>query len=123
MKPSALVTSGGSAFLGLCVSLAIANATAAQVPDKTPAPNTELQLRFSLRREASGEVRLHLDMPVNETTLRLLLNGSASKQKLPTFLTAETGISYGEVVKVIDMLGSLGIQKISLDTKHSKPSP
>ena len=33
-------------------------------------------------------------------------------------LAADRGIAYGEVVKVMDMLQSLGLNKISLDTRH-----
>jgi biopolymer transport protein ExbD len=48
-----------------------------------------------------------------------MLNGYAQAAEKPsTFLAADKGIPYGEVVKVIDMLGSLGLNKLSLDTKH-----
>ncbi len=81
----------------------------------------DLPLHLFLRREAtSGQVVLYLnETPTSEASLRSLLNGFApSKEKPTTFLAADKTIPYGEVVKVIDMLGSLGLHKISLDTKH-----
>jgi biopolymer transport protein ExbD len=84
-------------------------------------PENDLPLRLFLKREASGEVVLYLNStPTNATSLRSLLdNGFAQAKERPaTFLAADKGIPYGEVVKVIDMLGSLGLHKISLDTKH-----
>jgi biopolymer transport protein ExbD len=81
----------------------------------------DLPLRLFLKREPSGEVVLYLNStPTNQASLRSLLdNGYAqSKEKPATFLAADKGIPYGEVVKVIDMLGALGLHKISLDTKH-----
>jgi biopolymer transport protein ExbD len=81
----------------------------------------DLPLRLFLKRETSGEVVLYLNSTAtNQASLRSLLdNGYAqSKEKPATFLAADKGIPYGEVVKVIDMLGALGLHKISLDTKH-----
>jgi biopolymer transport protein ExbD len=80
----------------------------------------DLPLHLTLRKEDSGEVVLFLnDTPTNAASLRSLLQGySQTKEKPPTFLAADKTIPYGEVVKVIDMLGSLGLHKISLDTKH-----
>lgn len=81
----------------------------------------QLPIHLTLKREASGEVVLYLnDKKTGFNDLRSLLEGGygGSKEKPPTFLAADKGIPYGEVVKVIDMLGSLGIHKISLDTKH-----
>lgn len=81
----------------------------------------DLPLRLFLKREQSGQVVLYLNStPTDQAKLRSLLEGgyTQSKEKPPTFLAADKGIPYGEVVKVIDMLGSLGLHKISLDTKH-----
>jgi biopolymer transport protein ExbD len=106
-----------SALLGLGVVLAVVSPTSAQAPEKETAPSASLVLHFSLRQEDSGKPSLHLDMPVNEDSLRLLLSG---QEKHPAvFLSASRGIPYAEVVKVIDMLGTLGLNGISLYTKHA----
>ena len=88
------------------------NASMGQVED--------LPLHLYLRKEPSGEVVLYLnDTPTDAAKLRSTLEGYATPAEKPaTFLAADKGIPYGEVVKVIDMLGSLGLHKISLDTKH-----
>jgi biopolymer transport protein ExbD len=80
----------------------------------------DLPLHLYLRREPSGQIALYLnDRQTSETDLRSLLNGYVKSTERPsTSVAADKGIPYGEVVKVIDMLGSLGISKISLDTKH-----
>jgi biopolymer transport protein ExbD len=58
-------------------------------------------------------------MPLTDELVRLLL-GRQDKQPA-VFVSASKGIHYSEVVRVIDRLGSLGISKISLDTRHEKP--
>ena len=93
----------------------------AQAPEKKTSPEESFALHLFLRLDKSGEPKLYLDMPASEDLLRLLING---QEKHPAvFLAATKGIPYAEVVKVIDMLGSLGMHKISLDTKHEKSAP
>ncbi len=107
---------GASALFGLGVALAVVSHTSAQTPEKKISPNASLVLHLALRWEESGKSSLFLDMPVSEDSLRLLING---QEKHPAvFLSATKGIPYSEVVKVIDMLGTLGLRTISLDTKH-----
>jgi biopolymer transport protein ExbD len=36
----------------------------------------------------------------------------------PVSLSADQGIEYGEVIKVVDLLESLGLKKLALDTRH-----
>lgn len=81
----------------------------------------DLPLHLFLRREGpGGEIALYLnETRTSEGKLRSLLRGyGQAKEKPATFLAADKGIPYGEVVKVIEMLGSVGLHKISLDTKH-----
>jgi biopolymer transport protein ExbD len=80
----------------------------------------DLPLHLFLKKDASGKVALFLnDTPTNESSLRSLLHGYApGREKPSTFLAADRGIAWGEIVKVMDMLVSLGLHKISLDTKH-----
>jgi biopolymer transport protein ExbD len=111
-----IVIGGVSALLGLC--LTVASQTSAQTPKQAVAPNADLQLRLSLRLEESGQVTMHLEMPVNETSLRSLLKGEEKRPAV--FLAATKNIPYQDVVRAIDMLGSLGLHKISLDVKLEK---
>jgi biopolymer transport protein ExbD len=82
-------------------------------------PDSAVELRFALRLDEAGQAKLYLDMPLTDELVRLLLAG---QEKQPTvFLSASKGIHYSEAVRVIDRLGSLGISRISLDTRHEKP--
>ena len=38
----------------------------------------------------------------------------------PVSLAADMGIPYGEVVKIMDLLQTMGLKKISLDTRHEE---
>ena len=99
--------------------LAVVAYTSALAAEEKTSPNSTFELHFSLRLDESGEPKLFLDTLASDEFLRLLLNG---QEKHPTVsLTASKGIPYREVVKAIDRLGSLGMRKISLNTKHEKP--
>jgi biopolymer transport protein ExbD len=118
----------------LIVFMITVPAIIASAPIKVELPETvnatmsgdseDLPLHLFLKREESGQVVLFLNSePTNEGKLRALVNEGfgGGREKPPTFLAADKGIPYGDVVKVIDMLGSLGLHKISLDTKHIAP--
>jgi biopolymer transport protein ExbD len=114
MKLRTFLLAGVSALLGLGLILGVVDLRA---QGKEPSGKAALELHLSLRLDESGEPKLYIDMPASEEFLRLLLNG---QEKHPAvFLAATKDIPYGEVVKVIDMLGSLGLHTISLDAKHS----
>ena len=78
-----------------------------------------LPLRFALKREGSANVLYLEEQPTNLEKLKAVV-----KDMVPgateVSLAADRGISYGDVIKVMDMLGSLGLHKIALDTKHSR---
>jgi len=90
------------------------NATAAAMG--APA---DLPLHLALKRGSDGRVTLYREGNVSgEQDLRSMLSGyPADATKPETFLAADRSIPYGEVVKVIDLLTSLGLTKLSLDTK------
>lgn len=82
----------------------------------------ELPLIFSLRRESTGELALYLnERRTDAASVRSLVEevGLPSGEQQVS-LAADQGIPYGEVVKVMDMLQSLGLKKISLDTRHTE---
>ncbi len=78
-----------------------------------------LPLRFALRREGNANVLYLEEKPTNQEMLKAVV-----KDMVPgsteVSLAAARVIPYGEVIKVMDMLGSLGLHKIALDTKHSQ---
>lgn len=80
----------------------------------------EMTLDFYLKRAESGDLVLYLgERPTSVEDIQSLLKDvgtPASSQRVS--LSADRGVAYGEVVKVMDMLQSLGLSKISLDTRH-----
>jgi len=96
-------------------------------PIKVDLPETEaaaisaeaLPLRFALKKEGSGVVLYLEEQPTNLDKLKAVVK-DIIPESTEVSLSADRGIPYGEVIKVMDMLGSLGLHKIALDTKHSR---
>jgi biopolymer transport protein ExbD len=84
------------------------------------AESRQLPLAFVLRRNELGRpVLYHNDRPTDEAAVRALFaaNGQPPEDQ-PVSLSADQGIEYGEVIKVVDLLESLGLKKLALDTRH-----
>ena len=77
-------------------------------------------LNFSLRREADGELGLYLnEHKTDAASLRALVEQvGIPAHDQPVSLAADMGIPYGEVVKIMGLLQTMGLEKISLDTRH-----
>jgi biopolymer transport protein ExbD len=78
---------------------------------------------FTLKLGDSGEPQLYLnDNPIDETNVRKLFQdwGKPNDQQ-PVSLSADKRIPYGQVMKVVDLFESLGLKKLSLDTRHVEP--
>ena len=76
-----------------------------------------LPLRFSLKRTDSGVVLYLEERPTTMESLKSVVKDIVP-ESTEVSLAADRTIPYGEVVKVMDMLGSLGLHKIALDTKN-----
>ena len=75
---------------------------------------------FTLKQGESGEPVLYLnENPIDEAGVRKLFEdwGKPSEDQ-PVSLSADKKILYGRVMKVVDLLESLGLKKLSLDTRH-----
>ena len=79
-----------------------------------------LRLVFSLKRNEAGQPVLYLnESPIDEAGVRGLFKEQGKPtDDQPVSLSAEKGMSYAEVIKVVDLLQSVGLKKLSLDTKH-----
>ena len=74
---------------------------------------------FSLKRNDTGQSILYLnENQVTEADVRKMFEGVKPSEDQPVSLAADRGIEYGEVMRVIDMLESLGLKKLALDTRH-----
>jgi biopolymer transport protein ExbD len=79
-----------------------------------------LPYNFVLKQGASGEPVLYLnDDEIDEAGVRKLFQdrGTPSADQ-PVSLSADKRLPYGRVIKVVDLLESCGIEKLSLDTRH-----
>jgi biopolymer transport protein TolR len=91
------------------------------IPETTSvAAETEnLPLVFSLKRNDTGQSVLYLnEKQVTEADVRAMFKGTKPSDDQPVSLAADRGIEYGEVMKVVDLLESLGLRKLALDTRH-----
>lgn len=84
------------------------------------APASDLTLTVFVRRADSGEIAVFLeDRQVTDAELKQVVEKLGLHMKdVPVAVAADKTVSYGELVKVIDLLGSLGIEKLALDTRH-----
>lgn len=94
------------------------------VPETTsvePEPE-QLPLVFALKRNEAGQNTMYLnENPIDEAGIRKMFGGSKLNKDQAVSLSADRTIPYGEVMKVVDLLESLGLRKLSLDTRHVEP--
>jgi biopolymer transport protein TolR len=91
------------------------------LPESTAiaATSEQLPLMFALKQGDSGEPVLYLnDKQTDEASVKKLFKENPPGSEQQVSLSADKGISYGRVMKVVDLLESLGLKKLSLDTKH-----
>jgi biopolymer transport protein ExbD len=97
------------------------------LPDAVMADPTvaDLPIRLAVRREPKGpdgreEVGLYLEgQRTDEASLKHLVKDLKQGGSEPSVLLAgDKGVPYGEVVRVIDLMTSLGLHKISLETRR-----
>jgi len=84
--------------------------------------NDMLPLIFALKRTDDGKSALYLnDEVIDEARVRDMFSKTKPSDSQRVSLSADKGIVYGEVMKVVDLLESVGLRKLSLDTKHVEP--
>lgn len=91
------------------------------VPETTAvkAENENIPLVFALKLSDAGKPVLYLnDKQVDEAAVRKMFTDVKPTEDQPVSLAADRNIDYGQVMKVIDLLESLGLKKLSLDTRH-----
>jgi biopolymer transport protein ExbD len=91
------------------------------VPETTsvePEPE-QLPLVFALKQNDKQQITLYLnDNPIDEAGLKKMFGGSKLNKDQAVSLSADRSIPYGEVMRYIDLLESLGLKKLALDTRH-----
>jgi biopolymer transport protein ExbD len=92
-----------------------------ELPETTAvkAESEQIPLVFSLKRGEEGKPILYLnDNPTDEAHVRDLFAKTKPAEDQPVSLSADKGIAYGEVMNVVNLLESVGLKKLQLDTRH-----
>jgi biopolymer transport protein ExbD len=87
------------------------------------ADSERIPLVFTLKRAGTGATQLFLnENPIDETGVRkMFAQGEKPNDDRRVSLSADKEIAYGDVVKVVDLLESVGLRKLALDTRHVEP--
>ncbi len=75
-------------------------------------------LALTLQRDASGAVNLYANgEKTDEPRVKAMIPDMLAKNKdLQAIIAADRGISYGDVVHIVDLVKSLGVHKFALNT-------
>ena len=75
-------------------------------------------LALTLSRDASGAVAIYANgEKTDENKVKTMIPDMLSKNKdLQAIIAADRGISYGDVVHIVDVVKSLGVHKFALNT-------
>jgi biopolymer transport protein ExbD len=75
-------------------------------------------LALTLQREPAGGYKLYANGELtDETKVRTMIPDMLQKNKdLQAIIAADKGISYGDVVHVVDLVKTLGVHKFALNT-------
>ncbi len=86
-------------------------ATGAATPDTT--------LNVTIQRTADGEITVFANGdPADAEKIRQMVPPLLEQNKdLAAVIAADKGIAYGDVVQVVDLIGSLGVGRIALETR------
>ncbi|HYO25257.1 MAG TPA: biopolymer transporter ExbD [Lacipirellulaceae bacterium] len=85
------------------------------------APASDLPpMTISVQRAAGGQLEIHVnERPTNrEGLIALLKDIGLPPEDQPVTLAADQSLAYGDVIGVMDMLHSIGLRKIAVDTRH-----
>jgi|SRR4051794_13028158 biopolymer transport protein ExbD len=78
-----------------------------------------LPLEFALKRNPDGPPLLYLNgSQITEPEVRKTFTAKKFTNEQSVSLLADRGIVYDDVMKVVDMLKSVGLKKLSLETRH-----
>jgi biopolymer transport protein TolR len=84
------------------------------------AESENIPLIFSLKQSSDGKLVLYLnENPIDEDGVRKMFSGGVKPNaEQQVSLSADKGIEYGQVMRIVDLLESLGLKKLALDTRH-----
>ena len=110
-------------FLITVPSIVASSALKVNLPESSAgsAASTAQPWELGLQSDASGQARLYLGRePTNREALEKLLDESgAARSQQEVRLSADRSLEYGEVVKVLDMLAEMKLEKVQLRTQRA----
>jgi biopolymer transport protein ExbD len=79
----------------------------------------ETTLNLTVQRNTDGGISVYANGDLVDTEqLRTMVPPLVEKNRdLPAVIAADKGIPYGDVVQVVDLIGSLGVARIALETR------
>jgi biopolymer transport protein ExbD len=79
-------------------------------------------MTISVQRGNEGHLAIYVnERPTNkEGLVDLLKSIPTPPSDQPVTLAADATLAYGEVISVMDMLHSIGLRKIAVDTRHTE---
>ncbi|MCE9543953.1 MAG: biopolymer transporter ExbD [Planctomycetia bacterium] len=81
----------------------------------------KVPLHLFLRRNEAGAIVLYLDdKPTTLDELKALVKRTGGAKDQVVSFSSDRNLPYGDVVKVIDELGAMGLHKMSLNTRNTK---
>jgi biopolymer transport protein ExbD len=78
-------------------------------------------LTVAVKRDEAGKLSIFLnERSTTEEGLPALIKelGYDQQKDMPITLAADRALAYGEVIRIMDILHSIGLKKIAVDTKH-----
>jgi biopolymer transport protein ExbD len=79
----------------------------------------QIPLIFSLKRDDAGKAVLYLnDAATDEAHVRDMFSKTKPADDQQVSLSADKSLGYGEVMNVVNLLESVGLKKLNLDTRH-----
>ncbi len=79
----------------------------------------QMPMLFSLKRGEADAMELYLnERRVDEAEIKEMFADAPPSDDQQVSLAADQGIPYGEVVRIVDLLQSVGLKKLSLETRH-----
>jgi biopolymer transport protein ExbD len=83
------------------------------------AASEQMPMLFSLKLGEDGTLELYLnERRIEEAEIRQMFADAPPAEDQQISLAADQSIGYGDVVRIVDMLQSVGLKKLSLETRH-----
>lgn len=83
------------------------------------AASEQMPMMFSLKRGNAGLLEIYLnEHQVDEAEIQKMFTAAPPGDQQQVSVAADQGIPYGEVVRIVDLLQSVGLKKMSLETRH-----